>query len=139
MADKKNTQKDYLNAIKAVAESGVQFGSIPTSEIIDFCEKKIEQLENKVASSKKKTNDEHDKFIDILLDVMSECGKVQCSKLLEYPEILNFPWADGKKTSGQRISYILNSLKEQNIGIVKTMEKKIAYFEYVKSSNEAEG
>lgn len=136
MADKKNTQRDYFNAIKALAEGGATFGDIPTSEIIDFCDKKLEQLENKVNSSKKKTNDEHDKFIDVLLDVMSESGKVQCSKLLEYPEILNFPWADGKKTSGQRISYILNNLEKQNMGIVRVMEKKIAYFEYVKTSNE---
>lgn len=130
MADKKITQKDIYTAIREVAENGTAFGSIPADTVIEFCDKKLEQLANKASATNSKKDDEKEKFIEVLCTVMNGLGKVQCGALLEYPEVVGFEWADKKKTSGQRCSYMLNEMVHRGLA-TKVTEKKVSYFSLV--------
>ena len=128
--EKKNTQKDFYLAIRTMAEGGASFGEISADEMIEFCDKKLGQLENKASTGKDKASEERNAFIDVLLSVMEKGKKYQCCTLIDEPEIAAFKWADGKKTSGQRCAYILNDMAKNGL-VTKVTEKKVTYFSVV--------
>ena len=128
--EKKNTQKDFYLAIRTMAEGGTSFGEISADEMIEFCDKKLGQLDNKASAGKDKASEERNAFVDVLLSVMEKGKKYQCCTLIDEPEIAAFKWTDGKKTSGQRCAYILNDMAKSGL-VTKVTEKKVTYFSVV--------
>lgn len=116
------TQKQmYERIAKAMAED---------KEVVAFCEKKIEQLENKSSKSSGKKSEEQEIFLDLIRDVLAECSEVkgmQCGAVAKDSRIAEFAWADGKETSSQRVSAMLKKLVDCG-DVVKTTDKKITYF-----------
>ena len=116
------TQKQmYERIMSAMAED---------KEVVAFCEKKLEQLANKTAKSSGKKSEEQETFLDLVRDVLAECGDVrgmQCGAIAKDERIVEFKWADGKETSPQRVSAMLKKLVDCG-DVVKTIDKKVTYF-----------
>ena len=114
------TQKEMFEKIIAQTED---------KEIIEFCEKKISQLARKASSGADKKNEEHEEFMDIVRDVLSESesGKMKCGDILKDERAASFKWKDGKATSSQRVSAILKKMVDKG-DVVKTTEKKDTFF-----------
>ena len=128
MAEIKYTQKQMFEAVIKMANG--EDVSIPKDKIVEFAEKKLEQLEKKSASGSSKKNEEQDKFLDLIRDVLAECGDVRgmrCGAIAKDSRIAEFEWADKKETSPQRVSAMLKKLTDCG-DVVKTMDKKEAYF-----------
>ena len=124
----KYTQKQMFEAVIALANGGET--SIPKSKIVEFAEKKLTQLENKSGKVGAKRTEEVDTFLDLIRDVLAECADVkgmQCGAVAKDARIVEFPWADGKETSPQRVSAMLKKLVDCG-DVVKTTDKKITYF-----------
>lgn len=128
MAEVKYTQKQMFEEIIKMA-SGKQT-SIPMDKVIEFAEKKIEQLANKSGKVSAKRTEEVDTFLDLIRDVLSESSNVlgmQCGAIAKDARIAEFKWADGKETSSQRVSAMLKKMAESG-DVVKTTDKKVTYF-----------
>lgn len=124
----KYTQKQMFEAVIKMA-NGEQT-SIPMDKIIEFAEKKLEQLENKSGKTSAKRTEEVDTFLDLVRDVLAECADVkgmQCSAIAKDERIASFKWADGKETSSQRVSAMLKKLVDCG-DVVKVTDKKVTYF-----------
>ena len=124
----KYTQKQMYEAVIGMAKG--EPVSIPTDKVIEFAEKKIEQLASKSGKSSAKKTEEQEEFMDIIRDVLSECADVkgmQCGAIAKDNRIAAFEWADGKETSPQRVSAMLKKLKD-NGDVIATSDKKITYF-----------
>ena len=114
------TQKEMFEKIIAQIED---------REIIEFCEKKISQLTRKASSGADKKNEEHEEFMDVIRDVLSESesGKMKCGDILKDERAASFAWKDGKATSSQRVSAILKKMVDKG-DVVKSTEKKDTFF-----------
>ena len=114
------TQKEMFEKIIAQTED---------KEIIEFCEKKISQLARKASSGADKKNEEHEEFMDIIRDILSESesGKMKCGDILKDERAASFAWKDGKATSSQRVSAILKKMVDKG-DVVKSTEKKDTFF-----------
>lgn len=115
------TQKELYERIMAQMSND--------SEIVAFCEKKIDQLARKTSSGNSKKDIEQTAFCDLIVDVLVECaeGKMKCGDILKDNRIANFEWADGKSTSSQRVSAMLKKMVDKG-DIVKSTEKKDTFF-----------
>ena len=128
MAEIKYTQKQFYEEVIRMASG--EPTSIPMDKVIEFAEKKIEQLEKKSGSSSAKKSEEQDKFLDLIRDVLAECSDVRgmrCGAIAKDSRIAEFEWADKKETSPQRVSAMLKKLTDCG-DVVKVMDKKEAYF-----------
>lgn len=128
MAEIKYTQKQMFEEVIKMASG--EPTTIPMDNIIEFAEKKLEQLEKKSASGSSKKSEEQDKFLDLIRDVLAECGDVRgmrCGAIAKDSRIAEFEWADKKETSPQRVSAMLKKLTDCG-DVIKTMDKKEAYF-----------
>ena len=128
MAEVKYTQKQMFEEIIKLA-SGKQT-SIPMEKVVEFAEKKIEQLANKSGKVSAKRTEEVDIFLDLIRDVLSESSNVlgmQCGAIAKDARIAGFKWADSKETSSQRVSAMLKKLVDCG-DVVKTTDKKVTYF-----------
>lgn len=114
------TQKEMYERIIAQTED---------KEIVAFCEKKIEQLARKASSGGDKKNEEHEEFMDIIRDILSESesGKMKCGDILRDERAANFEWKDGKATSSQRVSAILKKMVDKG-DVAKVTDKKDTLF-----------
>ena len=124
----KYTQKQMYEAVIAMVNG--EAVSIPKDKIVEFAEKKIEQLANKTGKTSAKRTEEVDTFLDLVRDVLAECPDVkgmQCGAITKDNRIAEFVWADGKETSSQRVSSMLKKLVDCG-DIVKVTDKKISYF-----------
>ena len=124
----KYTQKQMFEAVIKMA-NGEQT-SIPMDKIVEFAEKKLEQLATKNSKSSGKKSEEQEAFFDLIRDVLAECNDVngmQCGAIAKDSRIAEFGWADGKETSSQRVSAMLKKLVDCG-DVVKTTDKKITYF-----------
>lgn len=124
----KYTQKQMFEAVIGMAKG--EAVAIPKDKIIEFAEKKLEQLAKKTSSGSAKKNEEHEAFMDIIRDVLVECADVrgmQCSAIAKDSRIAKFKWADGKETSSQRVSAILKKMCESG-DVVRVTDKKGTYF-----------
>ena len=128
MAEIKFTQKTVYEGIIALAKG--EETSVPMDEIVALAEKKIEQLARKTANGTAKKNGEHEAFMEIIRDILSEKNKAKCGEILKDTRVASFEWADGKETSSQRVSAILRKMIE-NGDVVKSTEKKDTYFALV--------
>ena len=52
--EKKNTKKEYYEAIRAMVETVETVGTIPADEVLAFIDKMVEQLDAKAASAKER-------------------------------------------------------------------------------------
>ena len=128
MAEVKYTQKQMFEEIIKMARG--EPTSIPMDKVIEFAEKKIEQLANKSGKVSAKRTEEVEAFIDIVRDVLVECADVrgmQCGAIAKDKRIATFQWADGKETSSQRVSAMLKKMVESG-DVVKVTDKKVTYF-----------
>lgn len=124
----KYTQKQMFEAVIKMAKG--EAIAIPKDKIVEFAEKKIEQLEKKSSSGSAKKSEEHETFMDILRDVLVECTDVrgmQCGAIAKDSRVAEFKWADGKETSSQRVSAILKKMCESG-DVVRVTDKKVTYF-----------
>ena len=124
----KYTQKQMFEAVIKMANG--EAVSIPKDKIVEFAEKKLEQLANKSGTASAKKSEEQENFMDIIRDVLSECADVkgmQCGAIIKDSRIAAFKWADGKETSSQRVSAMLKKMKESG-DVIATSDKKITYF-----------
>lgn len=99
------------------------------AEVVAFCEKKIAQLARKASSGGDKKSLEHEEFMDIIRDVLSESasGKMKCGDILKDERVKGFEWKDGKETSSQRVSAILKKMVDKG-DVGKVTEKKDTLF-----------
>lgn len=125
MAEIKRTQKALYEGIIARAKG--ENTEITVEEIVAFAEKKLEQLAHKTASGTSKKNEEHEAFMEIIRDVLSEKEKAKCGEILKDKRIASFSWKDGKETSSQRVSAILSKMVDKG-DVVKATEKKDTFF-----------
>lgn len=124
----KYTQKQMFEAVIGMAKG--EPIAIPKGKIVEFAEKKIEQLEKKSSSGSAKKNDEQEAFFEIIRDILSESADVkgmQCGAIAKDERAVGFKWADGKETSPQRVSAMLKKLVDCG-DVVKTTDKKVTYF-----------
>lgn len=124
----KYTQKQMFEEVIKMASG--EPTTIPMDKVIEFAEKKIEQLEKKSSSGSAKKSEEHETFMDIIRDVLVECTDVrgmQCGAIAKDSRIAEFKWADGKETSSQRVSAILKKMCESG-DVVRVTDKKVTYF-----------
>lgn len=113
MANKK-TQVELYKELRAIAQ---------TQEQIDFIDKKIEQVEKKNATKgETKVQKENLVLIDIIKETLGELDtKARITDIQNANEKL-------ATLSNQKISALLKKLVDSN-EVIKTLEKKIAYFE----------
>ena len=124
----KYTQKQMFEAVIKMANG--ESVSIPKDKIVEFAEKKLEQLANKSGKTSAKKTEEQEEFMDIIRDVLSECADVkgmQCGAITKDSRIAAFEWSDGKETSSQRVSAMLKKMKD-NGDVITTSDKKVTYF-----------
>ena len=121
------TQKQMYEAIISLAKG--EQTSIPMDKVVEFAEKKIDQLARKTSSGNSKKEVEQTSFCDLIVDVIVESasGKLKCGEILKDARIAEFEWADGKPTSSQRVSAMLKKMVDKG-DIVKSTEKKDTFF-----------
>ena len=121
------TQKQMYEAIISLAKG--EQTSIPMDKVVEFAEKKIDQLTRKTSSGNSKKEVEQTSFCDLIVDVIVESanGKLKCGEILKDTRIAEFEWADGKPTSSQRVSAMLKKMVDKG-DLVKSTEKKDTFF-----------
>lgn len=124
----KYTQKQMFEAVIKMARG--EQTEIPKDKVVEFAEKKLEQLANKSGKTSAKRTEEVDIFLDLIRDVLAENSNalgMQCGAIAKDSRITEFAWADGKETSPQRVSAMLKKLVDCG-DVVKTTDKKVTYF-----------
>ena len=120
-----NIRKTQIMLIEEIEEIVKVHG---TQEQLEFLNKKKEQIakknENKGLTATQKTNEV---LIDIIKETLSKCDKaVRINELQDLDERLAMT-EKGEPISNQKISALLKKLVD-NGEVIKTIEKKIAYF-----------
>ena len=121
--EKKITQKQCFEEIINVL-NGEQ-PTIPTDEVIDFLNGRIELL-NKKSSNKKptKTQEANEALKDVILQVLEDMGRpATASEIIADDRI-------GKDISNQKMTSLLTQLKKAG-AVVRTEEKGKAVFAVV--------
>lgn len=139
MATIKTTNKDFYNAVIALATTGEC--AISANSLVEWAEKKIAQLENKAGKSSSKPTakqTENETLKAEILRVLRENGGymtikdiVANSEMLTELDIVN-----------QRMSALLRQLGQNEIGsgeVEKKTEKRVTYFKAVEVDETAEG
>lgn len=103
-------------------------------DIIDFANKKIEQL-NRKASGSRKENETTIEITNMVYGILVQANeKMTISQLLQNDILKNYTYEDGKEIkhlTNQKISAILNKManpKEGNAKVVRIPDKKNVYF-----------
>ena len=124
MAEKKITKREnFADIEKFLRDNG-------KDKWADVIAHEIELLAKKRGSTSTKKNEEQDKFLDLVRDVLAECSNalgMQCGAIAKDSRIAEFEWADKKETSSQRVSAMLKKLVDCG-DVVKTVDKKVTYF-----------
>ena len=124
----KYTQKQFYEAIIKMASG--EDTAIPMDKVIEFAEKKLEQLASKSGKTSAKRTEEVDAFLDLIRDVLVECTKpegMKCGEIAKDSRIAEFKWADGKETTSQRVSAMLKKMTDCG-DVVRVVDKKDTYF-----------
>lgn len=136
MATIKTTNKDFYNAVIALATTGECAVSADT--LVEWAEKKITQLENKAGQSSSKPTakqTENETLKAEILRVLRENGGYMTIKEISansemLTDIVN-----------QRMSALLRQLGQNEIGtgeVEKKVEKRVTYFKAVEVEETAE-
>ena len=120
---------------------GILNGATPSEAaktmLNEFIDHEIELLTNKSSKGSSKKNAEQEAFMDIIRDVLAECGDEgkTCAEILADERIIGFAWADNKATSSSRLTAYLTKMGEptdehpERLGdIKKVVVKKTPYF-----------
>jgi hypothetical protein len=124
----KYTQKQMYEEVIKMASGKPT--SIPMDKVIEFAEKKLEQLANKASGGSAKKDEEQEAFFEVIRDILCECTDVkgmQCGAIAKDERAATFAWKDGKETSSQRVSAMLKKLVDKG-DVIKTTDKKVTYF-----------
>lgn len=99
-------------------------------DIIDFANKKIEQL-NRKASGSRKENETTIEITNMVYDVLVKANeKMTISQLLQNDILKNYTYEDGKEIkhlTNQKLSPVLNKLVKEN-KVIRVAEGKKVYF-----------
>lgn len=125
MENKKVTKREYFEMIKGICGD--------REDIVNFCNREIELLDNKKAKGGSAKNQEQLRAIaEMLIDELTKLGTPKTiSDLMASSEVVrNYTYVDGKETknlTNQKISAIFKQLVD-NKELVKVTEKKKSYF-----------
>lgn len=125
MSNLRKTQKDLFGEIKAIVE---KYGTV---EQVEFIDKKVAQLErkndNRGMTATQKANEE---LKAIIVENLTSLDKaVTINEIQSNDERLQT--INGEPISNQKMSALLSQLVKANV-VVKTIEKKKAYFSIAK-------
>jgi hypothetical protein len=125
MSNLRKTQKDLFGEIKAIVE---KYGTV---EQVEFIDKKVAQLErkndNRSMTATQKANEE---LKAIIVENLTSLNKaVTINEIQANDERLQT--INGEPISNQKMSALLSQLVKANV-VVKTIEKKKAYFSIAK-------
>lgn len=99
-------------------------------DIIDFANKKIEQL-NRKASGSRKENETTIEITNMVYDILVQANeKMTISQLLQNDILKNYTYEDGKEIkhlTNQKLSPVLNKLVKEN-KVIRVAEGKKVYF-----------
>lgn len=120
-------ERDYYNMIIDMAKP------LERIDIIDFCNKKIEQINNKNLKARAKDNSFLE-IADMVLKALSENKeKMTLSEILQNEAIKNYTYVDNKEikhVTSQKLNAVLNSLVTpgEDCKVVKIQEKRKIYY-----------
>jgi hypothetical protein len=115
---KKNTQRDFYNAIIATVKG--EDTTITPDEIIEFAEGRIKALDEKSANRKPTKAQEEGKALKAeILEVLDTEKGMTVSEIMETIET--------KGVSNQRVTALLTQLVKAE-EVVRTVDKKKAYY-----------
>lgn len=124
-------ERDYYNEIIEMAKD------MERQDIIDFCNKKINQINNKNAKASAKNDKSYMEIADMFINVLiANKEKMTISEMLQNETIKNYTYADGKEIkniTNQKASAILNSLATpgENCKVAKITEGRKVYFKII--------
>lgn len=128
MEKTKVTEREFYKMIIDMAKENER------QDIVDFANKKIEQL-NRKASGSRKENETSVEIANMIYDVLVKANeKMTISQLLQNEILKTYTYTDGKEIkhlTNQKISAILNKManpKEGNAKVVRVPDKKNVYF-----------
>ena len=113
MAEKKVTQKELYERIKVAMATD--------SEVVAFCNKKLEQLANKATSANSKKSAEDEKFFIAISE------ELDGSKGMRANDILKALAPSFDNLTIQKVTSMLKKMVD-NGEVVKTVEKKVSIF-----------
>lgn len=124
MENKKVTKREYFEMIKGICAD--------REDIVNFCNREIELLNNKRNSGNTKNQGQLREIAEMLLNELAKCGTPKTiSDLMASSEVIrNYTYIDGKETknlTNQKISAIFKQLVDSK-ELVKITEKKKSYF-----------
>lgn len=124
----KNTKlvkRDFYNAVIAMAESGVDFGTITAEQMKEFATHEVELLDNKKAKAKSNPNSKttaNDELREKILEALAE----NPNRLYTITDMQKeFDFLEGK--SNQSVSALVRPMVESG-EIERIEEKRKAYF-----------
>ena len=114
MSNTKLTQRDYFNAIIALAtENG-------RDDLVDFCQGRIDLLDKKSANKKpSKTAEENKALAEVVASVLTDEGATVSEIMAKDARLAGL--------SNQKVSAILRLMKDEG-KVTKVMDKKKALF-----------
>lgn len=124
-------ERDYYNEIIGMAKD------MERQDIIDFCNKKINQINNKNAKASAKNDKSYMEIADMFINVLiANKEKMTISEILQNETIKNYTYTDGKEIkniTNQKASSILNSLAipGENCKVTKVTEGRKVYFKII--------
>lgn len=128
MANTKMTKRDYFALISAIVENS---DTANKADIQAFIAHEVELL-NKKNSSKSgkptKTQEENEVIKTIILEVMAEIGRPATLTEIQQADTRLQTKADGSVLTPQKLSAIVKLMIDKDCTVVRTVEKKKAFF-----------
>lgn len=121
------TQKEKFSAIIAVLE-----GIGGHSDLVQFCNERIEKLNAKAKSANSKKNAEDEKYFDAIADVLADGSAKRAT------DILKALMPDFENLTIQKVTSMLTKMKAAGL-VDKTVDKKVSTFTLVFGEAESEG
>lgn len=128
MEKTKVTERDYYKMIIEMAEMQGK------TDIVNFANKKIDQLNRKNASAKEKDNTQNIELANMLIEEMAKLGgKVSITDLITKSDIVkSYTYTNGKEIknlSNQKITNLFTDLlKNGDTRLSRVVEKGTAYY-----------
>lgn len=124
MEKTKVTEREFYKMIIDMAKENER------QDIVDFANKKIEQL-NRKASGSRKENATNVEIANMVYDVLVQANeKMTISQLLQNETLKTYTYANGEEINhltNQKISAILNKMAKEN-KVIRIPDKKKVYF-----------
>lgn len=121
MTDKKFTAKDIFSAILTHAQECGDIEGIPCEVVMEFCEKKLNQLANKATSANSKKAAEDEKYFIAISEVLNGSAGMRATDILKALAV------DFENLTIQKVTSMLTKMVASG-EVVKTVEKKVSTF-----------